>query len=304
MYNEAIKSLETLNDFVRWSASQFEAAELFYGHGTDNAVDEAVALVLSVLKLPSEPVPEFWHARLTPTEKKHLVAVIQERIETRKPLPYLTGEARFAGLSFFVNESVLIPRSPFAELIRKGFEPWSTGRPINHILDLCAGSGCIAVALAYAFPYSTVTAVEIDDAALEIAHMNVDGHGVGDLVEVVKSDLFDQLSGRRYDLIVSNPPYVNEIDMSELPYEYEYEPKFALEAGEDGLDIVRRILRQAREYMTDEGLLFCEVGNSQYALMAAYPEVPFIWLEFEKGGDGLFMLTAEQLDEYAASFQR
>ena len=304
MYKEATESLETVNDYVRWAATQFEYAELFYGHGTDNAIDEAVALVLSVLKLPREPVPEFWQARLTPTEKKHITSVIQERLETRKPLPYLTKEARFAGLSFYVDERVIIPRSPFAELIQGGFEPWSAGRPLSRILDLCCGSGCIAIASAYAFPYSAVTAIDIDDAAIEITQMNVDGHGLGDFVEVIQSDLFEKVSGRRYDLILTNPPYVSAEDMSELPYEYEYEPKQALEAGQDGLDIVRRILREARDHLSDEGLLFCEVGNSQYALMAAFPEVPFIWLEFEKGGDGVFMLTAEQLDEYQASFNR
>lgn len=294
---DAIEELRTLGDLVRWGASRFSEAELTYGHGTDNAFDEAFFLVRHSLKLPHDIPPYMIATRLTKAERRTVINLLSERIVTRKPAPYLTGEAWFAGLPFYVDQRVLIPRSPIAELIEAGFQPWCDPDNVTQILDLCTGGGCIAIACAMAFPDATVDATDISKEALEVARINIDRHDVQSQVHLVESDVFSSLDKdtKKYDLIVSNPPYVNAGDMSALTQEFEHEPSLALRAGEDGLDIVKRILKQAPDYLSDDGLLVVEVGNSYVALMEQFPEVPFIWPEFERGGQGVFTITAPQL---------
>ncbi len=290
--------LHSLRDWVRWGASVFRARGLFFGHGTDNAFDEALELVLATLHLDHSLPESFLDARVTRAEAAELARRLRRRVEDRVPLPYVTGRAWFAGLEFEVDENVLIPRSPIAELIEKGFEPWLGGRPVRAVLDLCCGSGCIGIACAHAFPDALVDLADISPAALEVAQRNIERHGLEDRVRAVQSDVFDHLEGERYDLVVSNPPYVSQAEMAQLPPEYQHEPRLALEAGEDGMDVVARILAQAPEHLEPGGILVCEVGASADLLMARYPDVPFLWLDFERGGDGVFLLTAEQLAEF------
>ncbi|MCE9662666.1 50S ribosomal protein L3 N(5)-glutamine methyltransferase [Halomonas sp. M5N1S17] len=294
--------LVTLRDYLRWSASEFHLAGLFHGHGTDSPWDEAVALVLGSLHLPWNVDPAVLDARLLPMERLRVVALVRERITTRRPLPYLLGEAFFAGFPFHVDERVLIPRSPIAELIESGFEAWFPEQPPTRVLDLCTGSGCIGIATALHLPTCDVDLADISPEALAVAKQNIQRHEVGARVRAVLSDVFDGLGGQRYDLIVSNPPYVDARDLATMPSEFRHEPNLALEAGHDGLDIVRRILRQAREHLTEDGVLIVEVGNSDRHLEAAFPEVPFLWLDFERGGQGVFALSAAELDAHAASF--
>jgi len=296
------ESLHTLRDFVRWGASRFNAAGLFFGHGTDNALDEALALVLHALHLDYDLPADYLDARVTQEECSDILNMFRRRVEERIPAAYLTHEARFVGLRFYVNEHVLVPRSPIAELIEHHFEPWLESDAVEAVLDLCTGSGCIAIGCAYAFPDARVDAVDISPMALDVARTNVSRHHLQDRVDVIQSDLFNALEGRTYDLIVSNPPYVDERSMDELPPEYGWEPELGLVAGDDGLDVVARILRDGGRFLGPDGIMVIEVGASADALMARYPEVPFLWLEFERGGEGVFMLTADQLDEYQAIF--
>lgn len=305
MQDEIIDQLHTIKDFIRYATSCFEQAGVYCGHGTDNVFDEAIAMTLSLLRLPRTFNVAVWDARLVREEKVRLLKAIQQRTQERYPLAYITREAWFADLKFYVDERVIIPRSPFAELIQKGFEPWvSIDQPIERMLDLCCGSGCIAIALAHYFPGAKVNAVDIDTGAIEITQLNVKNHQIEDYVDVVQSDLFAGVTGRTYDLIVSNPPYVDAHDMATLPPEFRQEPRLALAAGDDGLRVVRRILREARRYLNDSGVLFVEVGNSQEALKELYPDVHFSWIDFEHGGDGVFMLTAADLDQHADVFER
>lgn len=294
-----IDELFTVGDFVRWGVSRFAEANLYFGHGMDNALDEAYYLVSNALSLPHEIPPYMMQSRLVPSERAEVLALLQRRIDTRLPAPYLTGEAWFAGLPFYVDERVLIPRSPIAELIEAGFEPWVDAAKVTHILDLCTGGGCIAIASALAFPLAKVHATDLFADALVVAKKNVQRHQVADQVKLHQGDLFASLEGQRYDIIVSNPPYVDAEDMQELPAEYRHEPELALASGHDGLDITRRILQQARQYLNPEGVLIVEVGNSAAALVEAYPDLPFTWLEFERGGTHVFLLTAEQLDSFS-----
>lgn len=290
--------LRTLRDWVRWSATQFQAHGLFFGHGTDNALDEALELVLATLHL-SHDLPDSWlDACVTDREAAVLGDRLGQRIERRVPLAYITGRAWFAGLEFEVNRDVLIPRSPLAELIEGQFHPWLGQRAVTAVLDLCCGSGCIGIACAYAFPDALVDLTDVSSTALEVASRNIERHALDDRVRALRSDVFDGLDGERYDLIVSNPPYVSRTEMQDLPAEYRHEPVLGLEAGEDGMDVVSRILKDAPEYLTDDGILIIEVGASAELLMARYPDVPFLWLDFERGGDGVFLLTAEQLCEF------
>lgn len=289
------QGLKTIADFVRRGASRFAAAGLHYGHGTDNPVDEALVLVRHALQLGHDLPRELYGARLTKPERKAVAALLERRIEERLPAPYLVGEAWFAGLPFHVDPRVLIPRSPFAELAAQGFQPWVREDGVTRVLDLCTGSGCIAVACAMAFPAAEVDAVELSPDALEVARRNVARHGLEDQVHLLEGDLWGPVEGRRYELIVSNPPYVGDAEMAGLPPEYRHEPDLALRAAEDGLAIVRRLLEGARDHLTEEGVLVVEVGNSAAAVMAAWPDLPFTWLEFERGGSGVFLLTAEEL---------
>jgi len=293
-----IQQLLTLRDWLRWAVSRFQEADLFYGHGTDNAWDEALALILHALHLPQEVARDVLDARLTEEEREAVLTLLNRRIKDRVPVPYLTHEAWFTGLPFYVDERVLIPRSPLGELIENHFSPWLT-EPPEQILDLCTGSGCIAIACAYAFPEAAVDASDLSEEALCIAKINVSRHHVEHQVSLIRSDLFDDLPQKKYGLIVSNPPYVDREDMQTLPAEYRHEPKGALQAGGDGLDIVMRILKNARDFLAPDGILIVETGNSEAALIKKLPQTPFTWLEFSRGGGGVFMLHAEQLTEIA-----
>ena len=295
------KGLRTVADFVRIGASRFNEAGLCFAHGTDNAVDEALALVLHALHLPARPpLPaELFHARLIRRERAEVVALLHRRIEERVPAAYLTGEAWFAGLRFEVDRRVLVPRSPLAELIEEGFHPWIDGGRVRRILDLGTGSGCIAVACAHAFPDARVDAVDASPGALDVARRNVALHDLEGRVRVVESDLFDGLDGEpdrrpvaRYDLVVSNPPYVPDEEMAELPFEFRAEPAFALAGGPDGLDVVGRIVEEAPRWLAPEGALVVEVGASPVARAALESrfDLPFVWLDVERGGEGVFLL--------------
>ena len=296
--NYQYEGLETIADFVRWGASLFQQAELFFGHGTDNPFDEAMFMVFSTLKLPWDLPERYWQSRLTTAERARITQLFQQRIETRKPAAYLTGEAWFAGLPFYVNEHVLVPRSPIAELIERRFDGWVQPENVHRILDLCTGSGCIGIACLKAFPHAQVDLADISPEALAVARRNVDRHGVNQQVETIESDLFESLQGRRYDLIVSNPPYVDAIEMAHLPPEFQQEPALGLAAGEDGLELVRRMLAEAKDHLTEQGVLVVEVGVSWMNLVEAYPELPFYWFEFEQGGEGVFALNRSELETF------
>ncbi|KAF7774222.1 putative adenine-specific DNA-methyltransferase [Pseudoalteromonas citrea] len=296
---EAYSELLTIQDWLRWTTSQFVSHGLFFGHGTDNAWDEAVSLVLPILNLPLDAPTELMQAKLTRTEKIRLMSYIVARVEDRTPVPYLTNQAWFAGLPFYVDERVLIPRSPFAELIDSRFAPWlSDSQPVTRILDMCTGSACIAIALANKFDDAQVDAVDISYDALEVANINISEHMLYDRVFAIQSDVFSGVPGQKYDLIVANPPYVDAEDMEDLPDEFHHEPELGLSSGDDGLDVTRTILMEAAEHLTDQGLLFVEVGNSMVHMDALYPEAPFTWLDFERGGLGVFMISKQQLVEY------
>jgi len=297
-----IDELHSIVDFIRWGASCFSEAELYYGHGTNNAVDDAMALVLHTLHLPFGMSSELFSARLTRTEKQAVLTLFEQRINKRIPVPYLTHEAWFAGLPFYVDERVLVPRSPIAELIEQGFAPWVDADNVEHVLDLCTGSGCIAIASALALPYAQVDASDVSLEALTVADINIQRHHLDGRVQAHQADLFTGLPTQRYDLIVSNPPYVDAEDMASLPDEFHHEPKLGLASGKDGLDACVQILAEAGNWLTDAGVLIVEVGNSAHALAMRFPEVPFLWLEFERGGDGVFLLTANQLSEFKNNF--
>lgn len=295
--------LQSIADFVRWGASCFNEAGLFFGHGTDNAVDESLFLVLHALHLKPGLPSELMHGRLTDSEKHAVVALLRRRIEERLPAPYLTHEAWFGGMPFYVDERVLVPRSPIAELIEKQFTPWLDAEEVESVLDLCTGSGCIAIACAMAFPWAMVDGADISRDALEVARINVERYDLEERLELVQSDLFAGLEGRRYDLIVSNPPYVDAEDLASMPDEFRHEPELGLASGDDGLGITVRILAQASDFLTENGLLVVEVGNSAGALVERFSEVPFVWPEFERGGHGVFVIDYATLCHYRKRFE-
>lgn len=300
------QDLATIGDFWRWATSRFSEAGLHFGHGTDSASDEAAWLIAHALHLSLPLASEFHGCRVTPSERRALLGLFRRRIDERLPAAYLTGEAWFAGLAFAVDPGVMIPRSPIGELIERHFEPWLDPEHIASVLDLCAGSGCIGLATAAHLPGVRVDLAELSEPARSIAARNLARHALAfDLdrrVRLLDSDLFAAVRGCRYDLILSNPPYVGRAELETLPAEYRHEPVVAFAAGEQGLDIVLRILREAAGYLSDQGALIVEVGNSAQVLQERLPEVPFLWLELERGGEGVFLLHREQLMDYHQAF--
>ncbi|HET8764780.1 MAG TPA: 50S ribosomal protein L3 N(5)-glutamine methyltransferase [Rhodanobacter sp.] len=295
--------LATIIDFIRYAASRFSAAGLTFGHSHDNAIDEASHLVLSTLHLPPDLPPAYGSARLTADEQAQVLALVERRIQTREPVAYLVGEAWFAGMPFKSDPRALVPRSPIAELIEDGFSPWLDGREVERALDLCTGSGCIGIAMAAYNPRWQVDIADISDDALALARENIARHQLGAQVRVVRSDLFAGLGDARYELIVSNPPYVTDAEYAALPGEYAHEPKLGLTAGSDGLDIALRILRAAPAHLADDGLLIVEVGDSERALAALLPDVPFVWIEFKVGPMGVFAIERADLVQHAAAIR-
>ena len=290
-----LPSEPTVADLIRHGAAQFERAGLAYGHGTDNSIDEAAALVFHALGLDHARAEAAYEVRPVAGDVARVRALFDERIATRVPAAYLMGRMWFAGLEFEVDPRVIVPRSPFAELIHDRFEPWIDPGRVRRILDIGTGSGCIAIACAVAFPDATVDAVDVAPQALEVARRNVARHGVGDRLHLRLGDVYAPIGDARYDLIVSNPPYVSDAEMQELPPEYLHEPDLALRAGADGLDVVRRILGGLSQHLEPGGALFVEVGDSDVRVQEAFPELPFTWLEFEQGGGGVFLLRADDL---------
>jgi ribosomal protein L3 glutamine methyltransferase len=292
---ETLQPLTTIVDFVRWGSSEFARRELVFGHGFESARDEARYLVLHALSLPFDWPDEFLDAVLTLPERERVAEILQARIDTRRPAAYLTGESWFCGLRFKVDERVLVPRSPIAELIGNRFEPWIDSDRVTQILDLCTGSGCIAIAAQYQFPDAQVVASDISPEALEVAADNLELHGLADRIELLESDLFASIPARQFDVIVSNPPYVDADDMAALGREFGHEPELGLRAGQDGLAVVDRILAGAGDYLDDAGVLFIEVGNSEAALQKKYEFLPLTWIEFEYGGGGVCCIDARDL---------
>ncbi|HET8899449.1 MAG TPA: 50S ribosomal protein L3 N(5)-glutamine methyltransferase [Rhodanobacteraceae bacterium] len=295
--------LASLIDFIRYAASRFSAAQLTFGHSHDNPIDEATHLVLAALHLPPDLSPVYGAGRLTAVERERVLALIERRVTEHVPVAYLVGETWFAGLKFKSDARALVPRSPIAELIESGFSPWLDERRVERALDLCTGSGCIGIAMAEYNPDWTVDLADISEDALSLARENVAFQGVTERVELLRSDLFAGLAGRRYDLIVSNPPYVTEAEFDALPAEYAHEPQLGLTSGADGLNACLGILAVAAEHLTDEGLLIVEVGESEHALARLLPTVPFVWIEFKVGQMGVFALERRDLVAHAAEIR-
>ena len=300
---DAVAELVTISDFIRFTVSCLRSADVHVGHGTEDHFAEATALIMQSLSLQWSADAEILDAKLLRSEKQAIVDLIDKRVNERTPLGYLLNLSYFCGHPFYVDERVLIPRSPIAELIEDRFAQWLENEP-QRILDLCTGSGCIAIALAYVYPDAIIDAADISLDALSVAAVNVEHHQVAaENVNLIESDLFSKLPNQRYDLIVSNPPYVDAEDMADLPEEYQCEPELALAAGVDGLDIVRKMLAEAADFLTEDGSLVVEVGNSEWALAQSFPEVEFDWVEFKRGGSGVFVLTAQQCRFYQQLFR-
>ena len=301
-HTDVLTTLSTLRDYIRWVASRFTQAGVSFGHGTVTALDEAAALVLHTVYQPYNLAEAYLDTVLTTDERQAVIAIVDRRINERIPAAYLTHEAIFAGLSFYVDDRVLVPRSPIAELIEQRFSPWVDEEEVVRILDLCTGSACIAIACAYAFPDALVDAVDLSTDALAVADINVDKHQIADSVTLHHSDLFNELPDAQYDVIVSNPPYVCLEEWSQLPQEFRAEPDMGFKGGDTGLDIVLRILADADRFLAEQGVLIVEVGSSAQTLQDMFPDLPFYWLNFERGGDGVFLLTAEQVHDYHELF--
>ncbi|MBE5314655.1 MAG: 50S ribosomal protein L3 N(5)-glutamine methyltransferase [Xanthomonadales bacterium] len=295
--------LRSLIDFIRYGATRFGQAGLTFGHSYDNALDEATQLVLHALHLPHDLSPTYGSARLTAEERELVLSLFERRIRERIPACYITGEAWFAQLAFKTDPRALVPRSPIAELIELGFEPWLGGRWVQRALDLCTGSGCIGIATAVHNPDWQVDLVDISEDALDLARENIARFEVGERVRALRSDLFAGLAGEQYDLIVSNPPYVTHAEVDALPAEYAHEPELGLRAGDDGLDLALKILRDAPEHLSENGLLIVEVGESERALVRLLPEVPFAWVEFKVGQMGVFVVERGDLVAHAATIR-
>lgn len=284
-----------ISQWIDQAEQEFLQAGLHYGHGTDNASDEAFWLVLHSIQAPLDGSFENWQQKATAKQAKRIRDLISMRLSSRQPLAYLLGSAWFAGLEFAVNEHVLVPRSPIAELILEAYSPWLKPGQLHRVLDMCTGCGCIAIANAVYLPNVLVDAADISSVALAVAKSNVALHGVADRVRLIQSDLFTELSGQKYDLIVANPPYVADMQRTNLPAEYQAEPELGLYSGEDGLDLCLRIMLQSPHYLAEDGILICEVGESADRLSAVLPAVPFLWLEFQSGGEGIFLLGRDVL---------
>ncbi len=289
--------LLTIRDWLRYAVSRFENSDIFYGHGTDNAYDEAVWLIMSALHLPHDTLNNFLDAKLTSAERAKLAGFIEERISKHTPTAYLLKEAWLQGYKFFVDERVLIPRSFIAELlVGNGLQPWiEFPELVNNAADICTGSGCLGVLLADAYPEAEIDVIDISPDAIDVCNINIANYGLQDRVTAIESDMFGALQGKQYDLIISNPPYVDAPSMAELPAEYRNEPQLALGSGTAGLDHTHTILREAANYLTDNGVLVVEIGHNRDALLEAYPDLPFTWLEVSSGDEFVFLLTKEQL---------
>ncbi|MDB5763521.1 MAG: prmB [Herminiimonas sp.] len=289
----------TLRDLLRYAVTRFNTARLFFGHGTSNALDEAAYLILHTLKLPLDKLDPFMDARLLPDEVGAILKVIERRATERVPAAYVTNEAWLGGYRFFVDERVIVPRSFIAELIPEQFSPWvNNPESIADILELCTGSGCLPIMLADAFPNAQVDAVDISADALAVARRNVDDYALQDRIALIESDLYARVPQKKYDLIVTNPPYVNADSMGKLPEEYRREPQIALAGGTDGMDLVRRIVEGAAQRLTTQGILMVEIGNEREHAEAAFPELELTWLSTSAGDDMVFLLTADQLTQY------
>lgn len=299
---EVINTLTTIRDYIRYAASKFTQAQLSFGQGTTTALDEAAALVLHTVHQAYDLADSYLNSVLTLPERRRIMEIIDRRVNERIPAAYLTHESIFAGLSFYVDERVLVPRSPIAELIEQRFSPWVEEENIANILDLCTGSGCIAIACAVAFPEATIDATDLSADALEVAKINIEKHHLSFSVALHQSDLFNELPSSQYDIIVSNPPYVCLQEWQQLPHEFHVEPDMAFKGGVSGLDFVLRILVDAEKYLAPQGILVIEVGSSAQTLQYTFPDVPFYWLDFERGGDGVLLLTAEQVHLYHPLF--
>lgn len=296
IFDEAKASLATVRDLLRFAVSRFNEAGLAFGHGSLNAYDEAAYLVLHTLRLPLDTLDPFLDARLTQSELDAVVDILRQRVERRIPAAYLTHEAWLGDFRFYVDERVIVPRSFIAELLREQLSPWvADPGDVGHALDMCTGSGCLAILMAHAFPNAAVDAVDISPDALEVARRNVGDYGLADRVNLIQSNLFANLGGRQYDLIVSNPPYVDAEAMRGLPDEYRHEPQLALASGDEGLDAVREILRDAAQHLAPEGLLVVEIGHNRDALEHAFPDMEFTWLDVSAGDEYVFLLRRDQL---------
>ncbi|CAB3660900.1 50S ribosomal protein L3 glutamine methyltransferase [Achromobacter ruhlandii] len=296
MYQSARQELLTLRDLIRYGVSRLNAAQVALGHGSDNAWDETVYLVLHALHLPLDTLEPFLDARVLTEERNRVLELIDRRVTERVPAAYLTNEAWLRGHRFYVDARVIVPRSPIAELLDEGLSPWvQDAQAVDSVLDMCTGSGCLAILSALAFPYAQVDAVDVSPDALEVARRNVDDYGLADRLALHQSDLFDNLPERQYDVIVCNPPYVNSGSMDVLPQEYRHEPHLALAGGADGMDLVRRILQAAPRYLSENGVLVLEIGHERDFFEAAFPELSPVWLDTEAASDQLLLLTREQL---------